>query len=84
MPQIYEDGRVQWVTPREAGALTELGFIDSCAGCDSYHHEEFERWEEIERWLAFMRGEALPITEPAPSAPRLIDSRTRRRRGQTP
>lgn len=83
MPQIYEGDRVEWVTPREATALAELGVITTCAGCDSFHHEEFERWEEIERWLVVMRGEPL-VTAPAPPVLRRTGSRTRRRRAQTP
>ena len=86
MPQIYEDGQAQWVSPREAEVLTELGFITTCPGCDSFHHEEFERWVEIGLWLKVMRGQPIPFEpmEPAPAAVRLIDSRTRRRHGRTP
>jgi hypothetical protein len=51
MPWISEDGRRLFITPVEALLLEALDVAHTCSECGNLHHEEFERWEEIEQLL---------------------------------
>lgn len=54
---ISEEDRVEVVSEHEAESLVELGLLYRCYDCrNTYHHEEYERWEEVEVALATLRA----------------------------
>ncbi len=55
MPIICEDGRHADITPDEAAFLIALRVVETCSDCGQLHHEEYERWDEVDRLLQTRR-----------------------------
>jgi hypothetical protein len=56
--KIIEDDRELVVSTSDADRLVEAGLCSRCSECGALHHEEYERWDEIDdllRRLAALR-----------------------------
>jgi hypothetical protein len=56
MPWIDERGRRMPVSEADAALLIREGLVYPCSDCEEMHHEDYERWEEIEDLLAARRA----------------------------
>lgn len=68
MPMIVEDDDTLRLPQPDIDALVQAGLIALCHGCDNYHHEEYERWDEIRAALqVIQRARAVLIDIDPPS-----------------
>ncbi len=48
---ITDSGGRRAVEEGVAQAMERAGLIAFCCECDAYHHEEYERWEEVDQFI---------------------------------
>jgi hypothetical protein len=55
MATISEEGRTLRVTSDEAAFLVTMHIVARCSDCGHLHHEDYERWAEIDDLLRTRR-----------------------------